>query len=120
LEAIMSVTGPESTGVFPLTRRGVLVKSGLTGGSALVMSAMRSWNLMAQDAGPRPVLSGRPSGTKVIVLGAGVSGLATCYELNKLGYNVRILEARDRVGVKALHERVMATRAAPSSKTATA
>ena len=84
--------------VFPQTRRGFLEQFGLVGGSALVMSAMRSWNLMAQDAGPRPVLSGRPNGTKVIVLGAGVSGLTVCYELAKLGYNVHILEARDRVG----------------------
>src|ERR1700751_2840808 len=88
----------EHAGAFPQTRRGFLEKFGLAGGSALVMSAMRSWNLMAQDAGPRPVLSGRPGGTRGIVLGAGVSGLTTCYELSKLGYNVRILEARDRVG----------------------
>jgi monoamine oxidase len=85
-------------GAFAQTRRGFLEQMGLVGGSGLVMSAMRAWNLMAQDAGPRPVLSGRPNGTKVIVLGAGVSGLITCYELSRLGYNVHILEARDRVG----------------------
>lgn len=95
----MSLTDTGLGGFFPVTtRRRFLEKFGLTGGSALVMSAMRSWNLMAQGAGPRPVLSGRPSGMKVVILGAGVSGLTTCYELNKLGYNVRILEARDRVG----------------------
>src|SRR5215510_15502549 len=89
--------GPRD-GTFPLTRRGFLEQFGLVGGSALMMSAMRSWDLMAAQAGPRPVLSGRPNGTKVIVLGAGVSGLTVCYELAKLGYNVHILEARDRVG----------------------
>ena len=62
------------------------------------MSAMRSWDLMAAQAGPRPALTGGPNGTKVIVLGAGLSGLVTGYELGKLGYDVRILEARDRVG----------------------
>jgi monoamine oxidase len=80
------------------TRRSFLERFGLVGGSALVMSAMRSWDLMAAQAGPRPILSGRPNGTKVIILGAGVSGLTVGYELGKLGYNVRILEARDRVG----------------------
>ena len=85
------------TGGVALTRRGFLEQFGLVGGSTLVMSAMRSWDLMAQ-AGPRPVLSGRPNGTKVVVLGAGVSGMAVAYELGKLGYNVRVLEARDRVG----------------------
>jgi monoamine oxidase len=44
------------------------------------------------------MLEGRPRNTKIIVLGAGVSGLATGYELNKLGYDVKIIEARDRVG----------------------
>ena len=82
----------------PLTRRSFLEQFGYVGGSAFVMSAMRSWDLMAAQAGPRPVLSGRPTGTKVIVLGAGVSGMAVAYELGKLGYSVSILEARDRVG----------------------
>ena len=85
------------TGSAALTRRDFLEQFGLVGGSTLVMSAMRSWDLMAQ-AGPRPILSGRPNGTKVVVLGAGVSGMAVAYELGKLGYNVRVLEARDRVG----------------------
>ena len=68
------------------------------GGSSLVMTAMTSWDLMAGQAGVRPVLSGRPSGVKVLILGAGVSGLVVGYELSKLGYDFRILEARDRVG----------------------
>ena len=81
----------------PLSRRTFLEQFGLVGGSTLAITAMRSWDLMAQ-AGPRPVLSGRPNGTRVVVLGAGVSGLTVGYELTKLGYNVTILEARDRVG----------------------
>ena len=32
------------------------------------------------------------------VLSAGVSGLVTAYELGKLGYDVRVIEARERVG----------------------
>lgn len=84
--------------VLPLTRRGFLEQFGMVGGSALVMSAMRSWDLLAAQAGPRPVLSGRANGAKVVVLGAGISGLTAAYELNKLGYVVSVLEARDRVG----------------------
>jgi monoamine oxidase len=86
-----------NTGSGPLTRRTFLEQFGLVGGSTLAMTAMRSWDLMAQ-AGPRPVLSGRANGTRVVVLGAGVSGLTVGYELRKLGYDVKILEARDRVG----------------------
>ena len=92
----MSITETKN-GAAPLTRRTFLEQFGLVGGSTVVMTAMRSWDLMAQ-AGPRPVLSGRPNGTRVVVLGAGVSGLAVGYELTKLGYDVKILEARDRVG----------------------
>jgi monoamine oxidase len=94
----MTVKDSSNGGPWPVTRRGFLEQFGLVGGSALVMSAMRSWDLMAAQAGPRPVLTGRPNGTKVVILGAGVSGLATGYELGKLGYDVSILEARYRVG----------------------
>lgn len=82
----------------PLTRRHFLGHLGAIGGSSLVMSALSSWDLMAGEAGKRPELSGRPRNAKVLVLGAGLSGLALSYELSKLGYDYRILEARDRVG----------------------
>jgi monoamine oxidase len=85
-------------GSAPLTRRGFLERFGLVGGSALVMSAMQSWDLLGAQAGPRPLLSGRPRNAKVIILGAGISGMTAGYELSKLGYDVQILEARDRVG----------------------
>jgi monoamine oxidase len=91
------MTLTQTSGAGPLTRRSFLEQFGLVGGSTLVMTAMQSWGLMAQ-AGPRPVLSGRPNGTRVVVLGAGVSGLTVGYELTKLGYDVKLLEARDRVG----------------------
>src|ERR1700677_4812538 len=80
------------------TRRRFLGHLGAVGGSSLVMSALSSWDLMAADAGKRPVLSGRPRNAKVLVLGAGVSGLTLGYELSRLGYDFHILEARDRVG----------------------
>lgn len=35
---------------------------------------------------------------KVIILGAGLAGMTTAYELNKLGYTCTILEARSRAG----------------------
>jgi monoamine oxidase len=81
-----------------LTRRRFLGHLGAVGGSSLVMTAMSSWELMAGAAGQRPALEGRPRAAKVIVIGAGISGLVVGYELGKLGYDFRILEARDRVG----------------------
>ena len=62
------------------------------------MTAMTSWDLMAGQAGVRPSLTGRPAHANVIILGAGISGLVVAYELKKLGYEVRVLEARDRAG----------------------
>lgn len=81
-----------------MTRRDVLQVFGAIGGSSLVMGAMDTWGLMGDQAGPRPVLRGRQPDTRVIVLGAGISGLVVGYELGKLGYDYRILEARDFVG----------------------
>ncbi len=82
----------------PLTRRRFLEHLGAIGGSSLVIGAMSSWDMMAASAGQRPELSGRPANARVVVLGAGLSGLVAAYELGRLGYDYRVLEARDRVG----------------------
>ena len=92
------MTRTDTATASAMTRRHFLERFGMVGGSALVMGAMAQWDLMAGQAGNRPQLSGRGTGKKIVVLGAGVSGLATTYELTKLGYDVRLLEARDRVG----------------------
>ncbi|PHS15313.1 MAG: amine oxidase [Kangiella sp.] len=49
---------------------------------------------------PRPVDWPGDVGTgkKVIILGAGISGLVSAYEMTKLGYECTILEATGRVG----------------------
>ncbi|HLM59895.1 MAG TPA: FAD-dependent oxidoreductase, partial [Pyrinomonadaceae bacterium] len=39
---------------------------------------------------------------KVLIIGAGLSGLVTAYELNKLGFDVTILEAQARAGGRIL------------------
>ena len=82
----------------PVTRRRVLQTFGAVGGSSLVMGTMNAWGLMGVPAGTRPILQGRAPGTRVVVLGAGMSGLTVGYELGKLGYDYQILEARDWVG----------------------
>lgn len=42
--------------------------------------------------------NGTANGTTVIILGAGLAGMTTAYELNKLGYKCILLEARHRAG----------------------
>lgn len=36
--------------------------------------------------------------TSVIIIGAGLTGLLTAYRLQELGFDVKVLEARDRIG----------------------
>ncbi|HEX8606843.1 MAG TPA: FAD-dependent oxidoreductase, partial [Pseudoduganella sp.] len=47
---------------------------------------------------PLSLAPGSGNGRSVLVLGAGIAGLVSAWELRKAGYTVRVLEARDRVG----------------------
>src|SRR5690349_13458497 len=49
-----------------------------------------------QAAPPAPGKAASPR--KVIVIGAGLAGLAAAYELNKRGHEVTVLEAQSRPG----------------------
>jgi len=81
-----------------MSRRLFLTKLGAVGGSSLVYNVMDAWALNEAPARPKPVLPYSERAGTVVVLGAGLSGMATAWELGKLGYDVRVLEARDRVG----------------------
>jgi len=61
--------------------------------------AMSSLGLAAESPyrGP-PTLSGAKRGSTVLVLGAGMAGLVSAYELRKAGYRVRLLEYNTRAG----------------------
>jgi len=53
----------------------------------------------ATKAGPEMLeLPSRKPDRKVVVIGAGFAGLCAAYELDGLGYDVTVYEARDRVG----------------------
>ncbi|WP_256090318.1 flavin monoamine oxidase family protein, partial [Actinacidiphila rubida] len=80
-----------------------------TGGAGAMLATMGALGLTptAQAAtrgapyrAPRPgdfTLTGRAA-AKVVVLGGGIAGLTTAYELGKAGYDCTVLEARDRAG----------------------
>jgi monoamine oxidase len=60
---------------------------------------MRALGVAGTPASERRLpLERAPAGTRVVILGAGVAGLAAAHELRKLGYEYEILEARARVG----------------------
>lgn len=44
----------------------------------------------------------RPSAKRIVIVGAGFSGLACAHELRSAGYDVTVVEARDRLGGRVL------------------
>jgi len=82
-----------------LTRREFLYRAAAVGGTALMLNTMNAWGMgIASKVSAPPALSGSGKGKKVVILGAGVAGLAAAFELRKLGYTVQVLEARSFVG----------------------
>ncbi|HWT11543.1 MAG TPA: FAD-dependent oxidoreductase [Allosphingosinicella sp.] len=84
-----------------LTRRAFLERLGAVGGYSAVylgMEAMGLLNAPPAAAEPFALPPGSGRGRKVAILGAGIAGLVAAYELKQAGWDVAVLEARDRVG----------------------
>jgi monoamine oxidase len=84
-----------------LTRRGLLERIGQVGGLGAAYMAMEALGLaIPTPAGAEnfrlPPDSG--SGRSVVILGAGIAGLVSAFELQQAGYKVTVLEARERIG----------------------
>ena len=97
-----------------MRRREFLTRVGVAGGAGALYGTMDALGLVASP-GNAPAawaaeraawrapsrsdfgLRGRGGG-RVVVLGAGMAGLVTAYELGKAGYRCTILEARERPG----------------------
>jgi monoamine oxidase len=83
------------------TRRDFLMRVGRAGGYSAAFATMQSLGLVPmRGEQPDPIRgeAGVGKGTKVVILGAGIGGLVSAHELKKLGYDVTVLEARDRPG----------------------
>ena len=84
-----------------VTRRAFLERLGAVGGYSAVylgMQAMGLLNAPPASAEPFALPPGSGQGRKVVILGAGISGLVSAYELRRAGWDVTELEARDRIG----------------------
>jgi monoamine oxidase len=79
-----------------LSRRGFLNKSGMLIGSTY--PALMALGMLKPAPAHAFDLQSEPNGKKVLILGGGLCGMTTAYELTKLGYNCTILEARERTG----------------------
>jgi monoamine oxidase len=76
--------------ISAVTRREFL-KGSVAAGTALLLSGPRAF---AQRA--------KPSGKSVIIIGAGFAGLTAAYELLAAGYDVTVLEARERISGRVI------------------
>ncbi|EIK95455.1 amine oxidase, flavin-containing protein [Pseudomonas sp. M47T1] len=84
-----------------LTRREALASINAVGGEQAAKAALAALGL-----GPSTHLQYQKldyhdqtgKGAKVLILGAGIAGLVAAFELKRAGFQVRILEARQRVG----------------------
>ena len=84
-----------------LTRRDFLMRAGQTGGYSAAFVLMQSLGLLdipeaAADTRPLRLVDGK--GARVVILGGGIAGLVSAYELGKAGWSCTILEARQRPG----------------------
>jgi len=83
------------------TRRTFLTHVAAAGGYRAMFTAMQSLGLLAMtaEASPLPQLPANyGSGKKVVILGAGIAGLVSAYELRKAGFECIVIEARERPG----------------------
>src|SRR3981189_2015222 len=84
-----------------ISRRNFLTRIGQVGGYSAAFATMQSLGLMpmkGEEVAPIQAAAGSGKGVKVVVLGGGIGGLVSAYELKKLGYDVTLLEARERPG----------------------
>src|SRR4051794_20587052 len=81
-----------------MTKRDLLALIGSVAGGTAMYMAMGAFD-QAKASSFKPIkLDGDPKGAKVLILGAGVAGMTSAYELSKAGYNVQVLEFNDRFG----------------------
>lgn len=82
-----------------VTRRELLGAVGLAAGSAAMYQAMATLGHAQESTYQgRISLEGEPNGRRVLVLGAGLAGMTAALELRDAGYEVQVLEYREKAG----------------------
>ncbi len=82
-----------------LSRRQLLQMVGTAAGGAAMLHTMTAMGHAQASTYSGPIrLEGAPEGTKILVLGAGLAGLTAALELRAAGYEVEVLEYREKAG----------------------
>ncbi|MFN4098973.1 MAG: flavin monoamine oxidase family protein [Pararhodobacter sp.] len=88
---------------FTPSRRQLLKMIGQVAGTAAMYQAMTSLGFAQESGYTGPMnLQGPRQGRRVLILGAGIAGMAAAYEMRRAGYEVRILEYQNRHGGRCL------------------
>jgi monoamine oxidase len=88
-----------------ISRRQFLTYVGAVGGSSALLKTSLAMGLVNEDPFSGPVKVTPATGKKkptVLILGSGIAGLSTAFELEKAGYECTILEASFRAGGRNL------------------
>jgi monoamine oxidase len=82
-----------------MSRRRLFSMIGAAAGASVMYNAMTRVGFAAESKYAGPIkLEGNPKGASVLILGAGVAGMAAALELRNAGYQVQILEYNARSG----------------------
>lgn len=101
-----------------ISRRDFLGKGAMLAGGTY--PAMMALGLLRPAPAHAFNLDGNGNGKHVVILGAGLAGMTSAYELTKLGYRCTILEARQRTGGRCWSIRNGSTQTETDKPTATA
>ena len=81
------------------TRRQFFARVAALGGFGAAYASMRALGMTGEpDVATSFTVAPALPGTRVVILGAGMAGLVSAWELRQAGYAVTVLEARARVG----------------------
>jgi monoamine oxidase len=83
-----------------MTRRELIERVARAGGYGAAFATMHAMGLLAPvpPAAALELPHGIGKKTKIVILGAGISGLVAAYEMRKAGFECTVLEARSRPG----------------------
>ena len=93
----------------PMTKRKFLQSVGAVAGAGAVYRTMEALGLSGggtAHAATPDLPAGSGAGKRVVILGAGIAGMAAAWELSRAGYRCTLLEATGRAGGRSFTARV--------------